>query len=447
MSSAPARKLKLAPTPRWNYQQFGQLHDPVHKSYMNYFVGEFACMKSFKLSRDAEARGEFSEHANGKSLLGTAGHETIRRALNNPELRAKLLDGGYKFAPGSVRKVLALEYEKAKGELEVRWYGKDDEDDTLDTVEQQVESLLCDLHNHVAALELVEAGFIAKIGDIWVEGHIDLAFRPKSNPEQWAITDWKTGKRLPHQIVLDHGFESGFYSAGLRNGICVPPELVTEWKRLACDDRPIPLDAFEVPLLVGSRDDREAMHVVLRALARMREAGRELPEGVVTPGVFPEVIRLTMLQDYLTYQKNSSASKEVKRPEEIAHWMALSNGGTLMVVPDEKTPTGKEKKPVRVFDPETNAARFFRGMQKGPAWYAANRREDDIARLETLLRDIVGWVRMGKFPPNGLGEKCTRCRWQGPCLTDGYQARGDEAKQLASIMKDVEFDGFVENDT
>jgi hypothetical protein len=445
--SSPARKLKVAQPARWNYQQYGKLSDPVHKSHMNWLMGEFSCLKSFRMSCDAEARGDFSMHVNGKSASGTAGHETIRRALMNPDLRAKILAGGYKFAHGSVRKVVEDEYRKATTGQEVRWYGTDDENDTLDVVEAQVIGLLEDFSNHVASLELVEAGFIAKLGEIYIEGHIDLAFRPVINPALWAITDWKTGKRLPDPIVLDHGFETGFYSAALHQGICVEPHVVAEWKALACDDRPIPLDAFEVPALVHSRNDREAMHVALRALMRMHEAGRELPEGVRQPKVFPEVIRLTMLQDYLPYVK--SGDKVVKRAEDVEHWMRLSNGGELVVVPDEKTPTGKDKKPVRVFDPETGKARYFAGMQRGPAWYRANRREDDIPRLESLLREFVKWVRMGCFPPNGLGNKCGRCRWKEPCLADGYQARGDEAKALASLFKGIDVTGLdsdAEND-
>src|SRR5690242_3197398 len=99
--SSTAKKLDVLqpgkPPARWNYRHFGRLSDPVHKSSMAWLISEFACLKSFKLSCDAEARGEFSMHVNGKSASGTAGHETLRRALMNADIRAKVLAGDVGF--------------------------------------------------------------------------------------------------------------------------------------------------------------------------------------------------------------------------------------------------------------------------------------------------------------------------------------------------------------
>src|SRR5262249_7187054 len=159
----------------------------------------------------------------------------------------------------------------------------------------------------VAACEL---GFINKVGDIWTEGHQDLIYRPRENPLALATTDWKTGAQKPHQLLLDHGFESSFYSAAIRDGLFLPSGVVQERQELASDDRPIALDSWDIPALVHARDDREAMHISLRSMARRSERGDTLPEEAMRFGEFPEVIRLTPLADYELYKKKGDKSVE-----------------------------------------------------------------------------------------------------------------------------------------
>ena len=43
-----------------------------------------------------------------------------------------------------------------------------------------------------------------------------------------SFADWKTGAQRPHQIDLDHGWQSGIYSGALRSGYFVPFDNVPE---------------------------------------------------------------------------------------------------------------------------------------------------------------------------------------------------------------------------
>lgn len=421
--TSSAKKLPVQQAERrWDHRKFGTLEDPVHKSQLSSLVGEFACTKAFAFDRQRDARGEERTSVSGKTAMGTAAHETIARALSSPQMREKLLSGEVGgFSAGSVRRVIVEEYERATRGLEVRWYGRDEYEDTLDDVEAMVAGLFKDLHRHVRAVELVEAGFINQVGDIWTEGHVDLVYRPRGEPEDaLGLTDWKTGAQKPHQIVLDHGWESGFYSAALQCGLFLPVYVLESWRALAAmAPQQVPLDQWDAEAIArvrpGPDGQREAMHIALRGLARRLQRGEEMPPGVVRFGKFPEVIRLTHLADYCLYQK--AGKKKVDRPEEIEHWKLEGPG----------------------------EVKFEKGQQKGPAWYRVRRTADDIARLEHLLRAVVGWVRFGKFVES-VGEKCVRCSHRDQCLTSGYALRGDAAKALNAALKDLDFEGLGDLD-
>jgi hypothetical protein len=397
------------------HQKYGSIEDPVHKSHISSLIGQFACTESFRRDRERELIGEERQTCSGKTEMGTAAHACIARALRHPEVRAQLLDGFVPFSKLSMTNVLLEEYQKAIAGRDVIWYGKSSYQDSVDSLTQMLTGLFANLHKHVAGVELVEAGWIAPIGKHWTEGHVDLIYRPRSQPDALAYTDWKTGDTKPHQIELDHGFESGLYSNALQAGLFLPTEVLEDWRALAKGDAAasaqVPLDMHDVIALSHVESERAAMHIALRGLARRSERGEPLAKGVVTFGRFPEVVRLTHLADYELYQR--AGKKKIERPEELEHW-GLSG-------PDE--------------------VKYVAGQQKGPAWYRVRRTADDVARLEKRLRTIVGWVRMGLFV-DAVGEKCTRCSYRGPCLTSGYELRGDAAKDLDNALKGVDLTGL-----
>jgi hypothetical protein len=134
---------------------------------------------------------------------------------------------------------------------------------------------------------------------------------------------------------------------------------------------------------------------------------------VVRFGEFPEVIRQVHLADYVPYKRKSL--KAIERPEDLAHWSEV---------------LGRDVQRGEKINAEA-------GQLRGGAWMPVRRTADDVPRLESLLRKLVGWVRMGKFV-EAVGEKCNRCSHKELCLTSGYEAKGNEAKQLRADLRGLE---------
>lgn len=404
---------------RWNHRAWGTLDDPCHKSQLTTLVGEYACTRQFQFDRVREAAGDDErDTCSGKTEMGTAAHETIARALRNDVQREAILTGRCTVTHDQVRRVVWEEFARACGKRQVVWYGKHEQTAVHDDITFMVHGLLHDLHRHVGTVELIEAGWIAQLGDLYIEGHTDLVYTPRGNPEALAFTDWKTGAQRPHQLVLDHGYESGFYSAALERGRFLPVETLRAW-RVEPDKAPLLPD--DVDALRAARTERHAMHVALRGLVRAQKAGWTTSAARFF-GRFPEVIRLTHLADYVPYEKKGS--KTVERPEDVAHWSRVLG---QPVEPGQKV-------------------QFTVGQARGPAWLEVRRGPEDVQRLERLLRKVVSWVRFGLFV-EAVGEKCTRCPYKAACLTSGYELRGDEAKALSSALKGVDLTMFDELNT
>lgn len=424
MSATTAKRLPVVRTEapkRWDWRKWGTLQDPIHKSHMSSLIGEFACTKAFSLDRLAELTHQPRETCSGKTEAGTAVHETIARALRAPALRDSIIAGSPSTTPERIRTVLSTEFERATAGREVRWYGKSEQEKALREGVEMVTGLFADLHRHVASVELVEAGFIAQLGELWIEGHTDLVYRPRLSELQQlstdalAFTDWKTGAQKPHQLTLDHGFESGFYAHACATGTFIPVTVLDAWREAVAQDRlsDVPLDPWDALAIGAAHDERSAMHVALRAVAKKRIDTGELVEGAVRFERFPDVIRLTHLRDYIPYAKKGT--KSVERPEDLEFW-SRTLGHTVQ--PKDKVT-------------------YVAGQHRGGAWLEVKRRADDVTRLERMLRQVIGWVRFGRFV-EAVGEKCTRCPYRGPCLTGGYELAGDDAKALRDALKGVD---------
>ena len=412
-----ARKLETLPA-RWDWRKYGTLADPIHKSHCSTLIGQYACTKQFQLDRQAELNDEGRKTCSGKTEVGTAAHETIARALRHDDMRRQILAGTLRVSDEGIRKVLQEEFMVAVAGRECIWYGKHEYDSTMEDVTQQVSGLLHNMHRHVAEVLLVEAGFICQLGPYWIEGHIDLVGRPKSNPSGLLEADWKTGANKPHQIELDHGYEGGFYAHAIAHGLFLPCLVLRDWWQRAIasagDDESVPLSLWDRRALAAASDDRQAMHIALRSIARRHVVeGHELLPHVVQFGEFPDVISQVHLADYVPYKRKGS--KAVTRPEDVAFWSDVTGS------------------PVRMGEKVSYEA----GLQRGGAWMDVRRTADDVPRLEALLRKLVGWVRMGKFVES-IGEKCSRCTHSGLCLTSGYEATGDEARQMRADLRGLE---------
>ena len=384
----------------WAYQKFGTIDDPIHKSHVQSITGDYGCLKSFRYVKELEAAGKPRENeteCNGKLCSGTATHEAIARALCKPAVRKKLLTGQGQVTAEHCRKVYDEEYARAVGSREVRWYGKDDaEESAAESRALMITGALNDMHHHVSEVVFIEAGFIVKIGDYWCSGHTDLVYRNRAG--ELALADWKTGATKPAPIELDHSWESGIYSAALRDGIWIE----RDWAAL--------------PGKTPNRymREREALERELIRVAKVfAEGNGELPVHASMPGEFPADIRYVHLADYPPYKR--AGKKLVKRPEECA----------FHDVP-----------------PDTEV-KFAAGDRRGPAWYRVRRSESDIPRLQHLLRNVIGTIRMGRFFES-VGEKCERCQFKTDCLTAGYEVRGEDRAQLETALKglDLKDDGL-----
>lgn len=383
----------VAKSAAWNFRRWATLDDPAHKSDLNQITGDYGCLKSFRYAKDSRAAGEPRDSeltVSGKMAAGTAAHETIARALSNADACARLLTGTWKVSAEQISTVFREELGRAASSRELLWYGKDSADDICGDRVQMIVGVLNDLHHHVSQVVAVEPGFITQVGEYWLSGHLDLVYRPRDEPNALAFADWKTGANKPSPIELDHSWESGVYSAGLHGGIWIAREHVA-----------LPLDTPGRYMR-----ERDLLEAELVRVAKTAEAGEPLPKHARRYGVFPSDIRYVHLADYPPYEK--AGKKEAKRPEELAFYQ-LGEPGTV---------------------------KYVKGDRRGPAWYRVRRTEQDIPRLEHLLKNVVGTVRMGRFFES-VGDKCERCAWKADCLNAGYEVRGDDKKLLEMTLRGV----------
>lgn len=416
----------------WNHQRWGTLADPIHKSDLQKITSSlFGCPRAFKHERDereSPSPVEPRTFVDGKSVLGIATHETINRALTNPGVVDRLLGGG-KLPEARVAEVFASELERARGGRELVWYGKSDNPERLTRQKVvMVTALLNDLHRYVSEVVLVEPGFIAKLGDYWIAGQVDLIYRPRSNPQGLAFTDWKSGAQLPHPIDLEHGFESGFYAHALKAGVFLPREEIRATQaddgtwvargpviapyagsfaaEHSCTEASI-IQLVHPNRIAAERACMEASLIQLIRQGEHRDPRIDLPgDGVACSfDVFPDELHYVHLLDYVPYDR--AGTKKVDRREHL-QWYGVSHLAQV---------------------------RYQKGDLRGPGWYPMARRESDVARLESLLRDEVRAVRMGIFPRRVDGTKCTRCPHKQPCLTSGYDPTASDKEQLVALSK------------
>lgn len=401
----------------WNPRRFGTVDFPVHKSHLNTITGEYGCPKRFdydmkvahgahdrtiiKLRDDraATARGIIS----ASLACGSAVHETLARALTNPEIRDVALAVGpnadlhrsEKISRARVRATFWEELDRESGTRTIEW-GDTTDDEYVD----MVHGALINLHRYAAEVVLIEAGFTLELDGIYCAGHTDLIYRPRRAPHTLALGDWKTGKTKPDPIELNHGWESGIYSAAMRFGTFLGREHVS------FETAP---DGGWVASCMGQsvvrsthwQAERDALEAALDQLAR----GGTHP-ATVRFEQFPSEIHHVHLRDYIPYAK--AGSKTIKRDEDLAHYGV---------------------------DASTKV-HFMRGDIRGPAWLPVSREEREVPRLKHRLKTVVGTVRMNRFL-DLVGERCNRCPYKQLCLNDGYAPTGAELEQLTQALREA----------
>jgi len=240
----------------WPYRLYGTLTDPIHKSHMSYWTGDYACPRQFHYVR-SDPDSTLRESSMSASL-GTAGHDAIAQCLTGaldtidvPESLASMLPDA---DPADVADVAAM-----------------------------VAGVLADMPRYVRAVVGVEQGFIAPFGDYWIAGHVDLIYEPVARPGTLGMCDWKFGAQKPHVIELNHGWEAGLYGAAMKHGVFANP--------------------------YGR--DRYALERDL-----ITAAGESGPAALApTYGQFPSEIYQVHVADYVPYKR--AGSKQVTRIEDL----------------------------------------------------------------------------------------------------------------------------------
>jgi hypothetical protein len=387
----------------WNYKRFGTVDFPIHKSHLNTLTGDYGCPKRFQYEMDASV-GAVERPATARNIIsaslacGSATHETIARALTNPDVRAAVLAGPGAVSRARVKATFWEELETEVGHRELEW-GKHSDNDYID----MVHGLLDQLHVYAADIVQLEAGFTMQLDGVQCAGHVDVIYRPRWAPDRLALADWKTGQTKPHQIALDHGWESGLYSAAMRDGTFLGREHVTFEQ--AADGQWIgTCHGVSVTRSTHWQAERDALEAGLDQIAR------GVPhEGSVTFNEFPSEIHHVHLRDYIPYKK--AGTKGAKRPEDLKHYGLTAPGDVA----------------------------YKSGDRRGPAWLPVRRDELAVPRLKSKLRTIVGTVRMGRFM-EFVGERCSRCPFAQQCLNSGYEPRGEELAELQRAFQEAGLD-------
>lgn len=387
----------------WNHRKFGLVDFPIHKSHLNTFTGNYGCPKRFQYEMNVQ-HGDGQRDRQDRALIsaslacGSAAHETLARALSNPDVKAAVLAGPNGVTRSRVKATFWEELDTELAGRQIEW-GDNDPEDYVDMVHGALDTL----HLHAADVVLLEAGFTLVLDGMYFAGHTDIIYRPRSAPHALALSDWKTGKTKPDPIELNHGWESGIYSAAMRYGtflgrehVSITEEVDGQWTG-TCMGR-------SVTRSTRWQAERDALEAGLDELAR----GATHP-GTVRFEEFPQEIHHVHLRDYIPYRK--AGKKAVKRVEDLVHY-GLTTPGQV---------------------------EFSAGERRGPAWLPVRRDEREVPRLKHRLRTVVGTVRMGRFL-DLVGERCNRCPFKQQCLNDGYAPRGEELQQLTQAFAEAGLD-------
>lgn len=377
----------------WDYRRFGTSADPIRQSALGAFASQDGCGRRYRYERDAQAAGIERDRAtvHWRSTMGTAVHRVIERALCREPMVSAVLEGRLP-SPQRVDEVLAEELVRAAEGRPIDW---GDASEHLERVTGRWMAMgaMRTVAERAQRIVAVEAPFVVELDGYSMSGTIDLAYEPRGVAPGSAIAmaDWKTGERRPHQVVLDHGYQTGIYSHALAHGA----------------------------LWLGT-------------------------EREMRIGLHPEAIHIVHLRSYATHERvravlaavreSADTSKEIAVRVARRGWPVSTHAiaGALRALAEDGLVTKKRVGKDTIW----SATDTDREPAADAIWLESRRRPDDVARLRVSLRTIVGTVRMGRFVEQ-LGEQCGRCPFRQQCLGDGHVSTETSA-ELESALRGLD---------
>jgi hypothetical protein len=202
-------------TKAW-WRRVGTADLPVRQSLLNEYASQNGCPRRFFFRMEEELDGVAHKSASSpwKRTMGTAVHETIRRALR---VAPEAVCAGRLPSRERVLRVLGEGLLIEAGGAPIDW--KDASPETeLRRAADMVLGGLSSLGARASQIIAAEAPFRLELAGYHIEGTIDIVFAPKDAPGAIEIGDWKTGQRKLEPVIRDHGVQLGIYGAAIQHG-------------------------------------------------------------------------------------------------------------------------------------------------------------------------------------------------------------------------------------
>lgn len=129
-------------------------------------------------------------------------------------------------------------------------------------------------------------------------------------------------------------------------------------------------------------------------------------DGLVSLGRYPDDVYLVQLSDFLPQQKDSR--RQVWMRDEC-RFFGVAPGSSVAIK---------------------------KGKQRGPGWYRAKRDESELASLAHSVRQVIGSIRLGRFPPV-LDDDCNTCAYRTPCIGESYGPSASERRRLEKALAEL----------
>jgi hypothetical protein len=197
----------------WDYKRYGSKEDPIRQSDLNEIAGTYGCGARFRYRKVLEAEQQAADEVpSSKRSVGTIVHEAIATYLRDDRASARVF-GGELPSVDAVALVIRTLAARESADIDAG---------EREAAVHMVRGALAGLVVKAERVQLVEAAFLAEVEagerSFFISGTVDVVYTPRGKPGQIGLADWKTGETRLHPIILQHGYQFGFYSHALATG-------------------------------------------------------------------------------------------------------------------------------------------------------------------------------------------------------------------------------------